>query len=225
MLSIDPTAIVGPEVQLGKDVYIGPYSVIRSKVIIGDGTHIASFVSIGEEAEHSTDKYELNKRDYCGKIIIGSGVIIREFTTINRPVNTQTFVGDNVYVMARVHIPHDCYLEEDSVISNNAIMGGFTKVLKGATLGICAATHQFTTIGQYAMIAANATVVKDIPPLAKFIPNKELDVNTYAIKKWNLPLPGTSFSDIMKLDYYQSLMSDFRSKRDSNRPVYFVKES
>ena len=68
-------------------------------------------------------------------------------------------------------------------------------MLRGANVGICAATHQFTTVGQYAMIAANATVVKDVPPLAKFIPGKELGMNIYAVRKWDLPLHAETLAE------------------------------
>ena len=88
--------------------------------------------------------------------------------------------------MARSHIAHDCYLEEDVVISTNVCLGGWTRVMRGANLGIGSITHQFTTVGAFAIVAANAPLVKDLPPLAKYIPGKPLSINTYAFNKWNL---------------------------------------
>jgi UDP-N-acetylglucosamine acyltransferase len=217
---IHPTAIVHPSAQLGRNVHVGAYSVIHANVTIGDDSYIASHVSIGEEAEHSSDKYELHPRNVCPPIRIGKSVVIREFTTVNRPIKEVTLIADNVYVMARVHVAHDCRVEEWAVLSNNAILAGWTRVLRGANLGICAATHQFTTVGQYAMIAANATVVKDVPPLAKFIPGKELGMNVYAVHKWELPLRSETLAGARPEPFYQELLASWEAARDNRRPVY-----
>src|SRR3989304_1052310 len=104
MLKIDPTAIIGPNILLGKNIYIGPYSVIRGNTSIGDGTYISSHVSIGEPAEHSSDKYELQPSfvpmfSYSGKIFIGNNVVIREFTTVNQPMKDLTKISNNCYIM------------------------------------------------------------------------------------------------------------------------------
>ena len=94
-------------------------------------------------------------------------------------------------------------------------------MLRGANVGICVAAHQFTTIGQYAMIAANATVVKDVPPLAKFIPGKELGMNVYAVRKWNLPLRvGDARRTCRDEPFYQQLLDEWEAVRDPRRPVY-----
>jgi UDP-N-acetylglucosamine acyltransferase len=217
---IHPTAILHPRVRLGCNVRVGAYTVIQGDVTIGDNTCIASHVSIGDEAEHSSDKYELHPRDFCPPIRIGKDVVIREFTTVNRPLKELTWIADGVYIMARVHVAHDCRVEEGAVLSNNAILAGWTKVLRGANLGICAATHQYTTIGHYAMIAANATVVKDVMPLAKFIPGKDLSLNAYAIQKWGLPLRGETLAAVAQEPPYLALLQEWEIARDKHRPAY-----
>ena len=80
--------------------------------------------------------------------------------------------------------------------------------MEKATLGVAATTHQFTTIGSYAMIAGNAMVVKDVPPLAKYIPNKPLSVNLYAAKKWKL---------IVDDNLVNKLNEDWENKRHKER--------
>lgn len=225
MNRIHPTALIDPDVKLGQNVHVGPYTVIRGNVRIGDDVYISSHVSIGEEAEHSTDKYELNPRDVCPPIVIGNNVVVREFTTINRPMKDLTFIADHVYVMARVHVAHDCRVEKGSVLSNNAILGGWTRVLQGANVGICAAVHQFTTIGQYAMIAANATVVKDVPPLAKYIPGKELGLNSYAIHKYDLPLGSDTLRGVSTEAFYLEMLQHWEASRDKRRPIYSLEAS
>lgn len=220
MSRIHPTALIHPSVELGRNVHVGAYSVIHENVTIGDDTYIASHVSIGEEAEHSSDKYELHPRGVCPPIRIGANVVVREFTTVNRPIKDLTLIEDNVYVMARVHVAHDCKVENGAVLSNNAILAGWTRVMRGATVGICVATHQFTTVGQFAMIAANATVVKDVPPLAKFIPGKELGMNVHAVHKWNLPLLSETLSGAREEPFYRQLLDEWEAARDKRRPVY-----
>jgi UDP-N-acetylglucosamine acyltransferase len=217
---IHPTAIIESDVHIGQGVTIGPYSVIRNNVIIGDNSYISPHVVIGEEAEHSTNKYEINQRDYNGQIVIGKKVTIREFTQVCRPLKSITLIDDDAYIMGHCYIAHDCQIGKHVVISNNATLGGWTRVMFGANLGLGAVVHQYTTIGQYAMIAANASVVKDVPPLSKYIPYKELGVNSYAIKKWNLPLDSKSISDMIKSQYYEDLLKDFSSQRNSDRSVY-----
>lgn len=220
MSRIHPTALIHASVELGRNVHVGAYTVIHANVTIGDDTFIASHVSIGEEAEHSSDKYELHPRGVCPPVRIGTNVVIREFVTVNRPIKDVTLIEDDVYIMARVHVGHDCRIGEWAVLSNNAILSGWTRVLRGANIGICVATHQFTTIGQYAMIAANATVVKDVPPLAKFIPGKELGMNSYAVTKWGLPLHSATLAGIREESFYRQLLDEWEAARDARRPVY-----
>lgn len=217
---IHPTAIIHPDTKIGNNVFIGPYTVIADKVSIGDGTHISAHVCIGYEAEHSTNKYELNKRDYNGEIRIGSGVVIREFTMVNRPLKTATVIEDHVYVMGHCYIAHDCQIEEYAILSNSVVLGGWTRVCKGANLGLSTTVHQYSTIGDYAMIAANATIVKDVPPLVKYIPNKELLINVYAIRKWEIPLVGENPSDIIKQDFYVRLFEGWEARRFKERTAY-----
>lgn len=208
---IHPTALIGPQVKLGKDCHIGAYAVIEGKVTIGDHARIAPHVSIGQLAEHSTDKYELEPEYQCkGEIVIGDRVCIREFTTVNMPMATLTYIGNDCYIMARSHISHDCYLEDNVSISTNVCLGGWTRVMERANLGLACLTHQLTTIGAYAMIAANATLVKDVPPLSKFIPGKPLGFHDYAVKKFNLQA-----DDAFLAKLNENWMKQRREGRDS----------
>jgi UDP-N-acetylglucosamine acyltransferase len=217
---IHPTALIHPSVELGRDVHVGAYTVIGENVSVGDDTYISSHVSIGEEAEHSTDKYELHPRGVCPPIRIGKNVVLREFTTVTRPVEEVTLIADDVYVMGRVHIAHDCRIDEGAVLSINVTLSGWTRVMRGANVGVCAATHQFTTIGPYAMIAANAAVVKDVPPLAKYIPGKPLGLNAYAVRRWELPLRAETLAGVREEPFYRRLLAEWEAVRDGRRPAH-----
>lgn len=206
------SAIIDSKVHLGERVRIGPYCVLRGRIQIGNDTVLSSHISIGDEAEHGTERFEFHPApNPTGQIVIGSNVAIREFTTINRPMKTVTFIGDHCYIMARSHVSHDNFLEPGVILSTGACLGGWTKVMIGANIGLNAVTHQFTTIGMHAMVAANATVVKDLPPFSKFIPGKPLGINTHKIEKLNLP----PFS--IAAEPYSSFIMEFLSARDKSR--------
>lgn len=214
-MKIHSTAIVENVQYLSNNIHIGAYAVVRN-CILGDKVHIAEHVVIGGPPEHSTDKYEMNPgKQSGGNIVIGRGTVIREFTTINAPIATQTYIGKNVYIMGRCYIAHDCHIEDDVVLSNGTTLGGWTKVLKAANLGLNATVHQFSTIGQYAMIAANAAVVKDVPPLAKYIPGKPLGVNSYSIKKWELSVCDCGTHPCNEA--YEELYVEWEKKRNPDR--------
>lgn len=214
---IHPTAVIDDTVRIGKNTYIGPYTTIKGNVIIGSNSYIASHVSIGEVAEHSSDKYELDETyDILEKqIIIGDGVVIREFTTVNQPIKEKTVISNNCYLMARVHVSHDNFLEDGVILSTNTCLGGWTRVMKCANIGLGSITHQFTTIGPYAMIAAGAVVVKDVLPLCKYIPGKELGTNVYAIKKYGLPAIDTvAYKELLEM-----LTNDWENCRHKERKI------
>jgi UDP-N-acetylglucosamine acyltransferase len=216
---IHPTAIIAPSVRLGKGVCVGPYSVL-SDCEIGDDCRIGPHVVIGGEAEHSRERWEMRPRDFSGRIAIGCNTIIREFTEICRPVNDMTFVGDDVYIMGHSYIAHDCFVEDEAVLSNGTRLGGFTRVMRATNLGMGVAVRQYSTIGPYSMVAANAPVVKDIPPLAKYIPNKPLAINTYAIHARKLPMACDGFAETLRESYYLDLVAEWDAKRFKDRPTY-----
>jgi len=211
---IHNTAIL-ENVHLGKNVKIGAYSVIKD-CIIGDNTYIAPHVVIGEESEHSTNKYELNPRE-SNWIIIGKDTVIREFTSINKPIKDVTMIGDEVYIMGHSYIAHDCWIEDNAVISNGSLLGGWTRVMTYANLGLGTTCHQYTTIGSYAMIAANATIVKDVMPLCKYIPGKPLEINSYLVNKLKLPIHSENFQ---QEEFFIKLKTEWEEKRNKDRKIY-----
>ena len=177
---IDPTALVHPEAKIGPGVAIGPYSIIGAGVeITGDceiGPHVVlrgpmrmgrenrifQFCSIGDDPQDKKYQGEQESR-----LEIGNGNTIREYCSINRGTlggGGITRIGDNNWIMAYVHIAHDCIIGNDNVFANNTTLAGHVRVQDHVTLGGFTGIHQFCTIGSYSFSAISSVIVKDVPP-------------------------------------------------------------
>lgn len=179
MPEIHPTAIVSKEVVLKEGVVIGPYCIINGpvkidahtrlinhvvidgKVEIGSGCTIYPFTTIGLPPQ------DLKYKGEDTGVRIGSNNIIRESVTIHRASvggDGWTEIGDNNFLMAYVHIAHDCKIGNHVIMANAVTLAGHVKVYDYAFLGGLVAIHQFTRIGAYAMVGGFSGVSQDIPP-------------------------------------------------------------
>ena len=176
---IHPSAIIDPAASLGDGVHVGPYSVIGARVEIGDGTRIGSHVvingatrigrnnriaqfnSLGDDPQ---DKKYNNEHTV---LEIGDNNVIREFCTFNRGTaggGGVTRIGDDNWIMAYVHIAHDCEVGNQVTMANGSTLAGHVSVGDWVTLGAFTVVHQFCAIGAYAFSAMNTVVFKDVPP-------------------------------------------------------------
>lgn len=182
MNNIHPSVIIEGDAKLGKNNTILPNCVIYGPVEIGDDNLIGPNVVIGTPGQDTRNRYYDSSN--C-KIKIGNRNIIREFTAIQKPCYEDiTLIGDDVYLMQSVHIPHDAHLYDKVVVTPMTVLAGLAKVLEGANLAIGCALNQRTTIGQYSIAAAGAVVMKNIKPFSRYIPGKPISVNKYAIDKY-----------------------------------------
>jgi UDP-N-acetylglucosamine acyltransferase len=177
---IDQTAIIHSNADIHKNVSIGPYSVIGENVSIGSGTVIGShvvitgpttigpnnkifhFSSIGEDPQDK--KFNKNKNSY---LEIGANNTIREYVSINRGTSDgggKTIIGNNNWIMAYVHIAHDCIIGNNSTFANNTTLAGHVAIQDFVTLGGFTGVHQFCRIGSYSFSAISSIIVKDVPP-------------------------------------------------------------
>jgi UDP-N-acetylglucosamine acyltransferase len=179
--SIHPTAIISGDVTLGRNNQILAYTVLEGPLDIGDNNIIGPHAVIGTPGQNTREpRYDTTGK----KIRIGNNNIIREFTGIQKPCfGDITELGSNNFLMQSVHVPHDALIEDDVTLTPTVVLAGSTIVLKGAVLGLGVTVHQRSIIGQYSMVAMNATVVKNIKPFSKFIPGKDISVNEYVITK------------------------------------------
>ena len=182
MNTIHPTAIIEGDVQLGDGNEIGPYCVLRGPLSIGDRNQIGPHVAIGTPGQDTRNpRYESSN---C-RIEIGNNNIIREFTAIQKPCYRDiTRLGNNVFLMQSVHIPHDAILEDDVVVTPMVVLAGISRILQGANLGMGCTINQYTVIGQYSIVATGAAAMKNVKPFSRYIPQQPLSLNSYAVKKY-----------------------------------------
>ncbi len=176
---IHPTAVVDPAARIAADVIVGPYSiidadveidagswigphvVIRGTTRIGRDTSIYQFASVGEAPQDK--KYDGEPT----RLEIGAGNTIREYVTINRGTEQGggvTRIGDHNWIMAYVHIAHDCQIGSHTVLANSATLAGHVRINDYVTLGGATLVHQFCRIGDYSFTAYGARINKDVPP-------------------------------------------------------------
>jgi UDP-N-acetylglucosamine acyltransferase len=180
---IHPTAIIGKDVVLGSGNYIGAFSQIVGKTIIGDNNHFEAYCSVGTEPEH---------KDYFGKenmgVYIGNNNRICEFTTISAGCEIRTMLQNNITILRGSYIGHDSIISDDCTISCNALLGGHSFIGKGANIGMGAILHQYSQIGAYAMIGMGAIITKKVKvqSFGMYVgnPAKYIKENDYQKKKF-----------------------------------------
>jgi len=176
---IHPQAIIDPSARLGDGVQVGPYSVIGPDVVIGDGTWIGSHVvltgptSIGRNnkiypfASVGGEPQDKKYRDEPTRLEIGDNNVIREYCTISRGTVQDegiTSIGNDNWIMAYVHIAHDCRVGNHTIFANSASLAGHVSVGDYAILGGFTLVHQFCKIGAHCFTAMNSVISKDVPP-------------------------------------------------------------
>jgi UDP-N-acetylglucosamine acyltransferase len=181
---IHPTAIVHPQAKLANNIKIGAYSVIGKSVELGEGTEIGNhvnitgltkigklnkiyhFSSIGEQPQDM--KYK-NQETF---LEIGDRNTIREFCTLNTGTaegGNKTSIGNDNWIMAYVHIAHDCIVKNNIVIANSATLAGHVEVDDYVVIGGLTAIHQFCKIGQHAITMGGTLLSQDVPPYVRAV--------------------------------------------------------
>ncbi len=178
-MSIHPTSVVSEKAILGKNVIIGPYCCVGAEVVLEDGVFLHSHVVVEGHTHIGKDSVvfpfaSLGKApqslSYQGEITslrIGHNTIIREHATLHRGTakgGGETVIGSHCFLMVGAHVAHDCMLGDHVVLSNHATLGGHVVLGDHVTLGGLTAVHQFTRIGEGAMLGGFSAIEKDIIP-------------------------------------------------------------
>jgi UDP-N-acetylglucosamine acyltransferase len=160
-VEIGPYCIIGRGVKISKGVKLHSHVVIEGDTEIGEGSSIYPFASIGLPPQ------DIRYNNEPTKVIIGRKNTIREYVTIHRASasgDAVTSVGDSNFLMAYVHIAHNCRVGSHVTMANVATLAGHVVVEDHAVIGGLAAAHQHTRIGRYAMVGGLSGIVQDIPP-------------------------------------------------------------
>ncbi len=184
---IHPTAVVGPQVEMGEGNVIGPFCVLQGPVRLGDGNFFSSHVSVGGAAEVHGHLFVPSWREESeeGGVVIGNRNVFKEFITLNTGWQQQTVIGDDGMFMGKMHFGHDAVVHDRVTVSCAALIGGHTVLEDDTTVGLNAALHQKLVIGAGAMIGMQAAVTRDLPPYAISMgaPAKPSRLNTYRLDK------------------------------------------
>lgn len=177
--SIHPTAIVDPAAEIGAGVVIGPYCVVEAGAEIGPGTRLGPHVVvhsgtvlgrdnvIGAGAILGMEPQDLKYKGEPTRLVIGDRNRIGAYTTISRGTPSGrgfTQIGNDNYLMAMVHVGHDCIVGDHVTMTQGAGLSGMVTVEDRAVLGGMAGVHQFVRVGRLAMVGAMSKVTMDVPP-------------------------------------------------------------
>jgi UDP-N-acetylglucosamine acyltransferase len=160
-VSVGAYSIVGEHVEIGDNTRIGPHVVIEGHTRIGQANCIFQFCSLG--AAPQDKKYA----DEPTRLEIGDGNTIREFCTLNCGTVQDagvTRLGNDNWIMAYVHLAHDCQIGDHTIFANNAQLAGHVHVGDYAILGGFTGVHQFVRIGAHCFTAIATVLVHDLPP-------------------------------------------------------------
>lgn len=160
-VSIGAFTIVGADVEIGDDCEIGPHVVIEGPTRIGPRNQIFQFSSIGAAPQDKKFKGER------ATLEIGADNTIREFVTLNRGTADGggfTRIGDRNWIMAYVHMAHDCIVGNDCIFANASSLAGHVRVDDFVILGGFSLVHQFCQIGAHAFTAMGSVINRDVPP-------------------------------------------------------------
>ena len=204
-VEIGPYSIIGPNVQIDSGTKVGPHVVVSGHTSIGKNNQIFQFSSLGAAPQ---DKKYNNEPT---KLEIGDNNTIREFCTFNLGTvqdKGTTVIGNNNWIMAYVHVAHDCHIANNTILANNSSLAGHVDIHDYAILGGFTLIHQFCKVGSHVITAVGSVVFKDIPPYvtAAGYDAKPHGINSEGLKRRGFtPENITTIKRAYKTLYRQSL--------------------
>lgn len=209
-VSVGPFSVIGPDVHIDAGTWVGPHVVINGPARIGKDNRIFQFASVGDIPQDKKFHGETTE------LIIGDRNTIREYCTINRGTQNgqgSTIIGDDNWIMAYVHIAHDCHIGNHTIFSNGATLAGHVEVEDYATLGGFTLVHQFCRIGIHAFCGMGTALNRDLPPYVLASGNL---AEPHGINKIGLKRHGFSAEVIRALHKaYMLLIKSRKRRRDT----------
>ncbi len=211
VIKIHPTAIIDATAELDSSVEVGPYSIIGANVKIDAGTRVAAHVIINGPTAIGKNNHifqysslgeapqDKKYKDEPTLLEIGDNNTIREFCTFNRGTiqdKGTTKIGNDNWIMAYVHIAHDCQIGNHTIFANNSSLAGHVDIDDYAILGGFTLIHQFCKVGSHVITAVGSVVFKDIPP---YVTAAGYDAKPHGINAEGLKRRGFSANSILQI--------------------------
>ncbi len=165
---VSASAFVGPGVELGVGVSVGPFAVLVGPTRIGDhvrigpGTHVGGAPEIASVRQNDAGDGDLDHHE----VRIGSHSVLRDHVVVHHGSVRPTTIGAGCQVFSRVYVAHDVHVGDGATLSAGVSLGGHVTVRAGANLGLNASVHQRRVVGGLAMVGMGTPVVRDVPPFA-----------------------------------------------------------
>ena len=238
---IHKTAIISKTSKIGNNVEIGSYSIIGPNVKIENNTKIHSHVNIvgntsigsGNEifpfTSLGTPPQDLKYKGEKNSLVIGDNNKFREYVNIN-PGTEQgggiTKIGNNNLFMVYCHVAHDCKISNNIVLANNVQVGGHVNIQDNAIIGGSCAIHQFSRIGESAMIGGMTGVLSDVIPYGLSLGNRNnlvglnlIGLRRSKISNANIKVLQEAYNIIFKSDNFRSNIDNLNLEIKSNEYV------
>lgn len=204
-VSVGAYSIIGPNVVIGAETVVGPHCVIDGHTQIGIANHFYRFCSVGGMPQD---------KKYAGeptRLEMGDRNMVREYVTINTGTIQDvgvTRLGSDNWVMAYVHVAHDCQVGSHTILANGVQMGGHVHIGDWAIVGGLAAVHQFGKVGAHSMTGGQSALHMDIPPyvMGSGNPCVPVGINVEGLKRRGFSAESISaLRDAYKLIYRRGL--------------------
>ena len=219
-VEIGPYSIIGPDVKISRNTKIHSHVNIVGNTIIGSGNEIFPFASIGTPPQDLKYKGEKNS------LIIGDNNKFREYVNIN-PGTEQgggiTKIGSNNLLMVYCHVAHDCNLSNNIVLANNVQVGGHVFIQDNAIIGGSCAIHQFSRIGESAMIGGMTGVLSDVIPYGLSLGNRNnlvglnlIGLRRAKISNDDIKIMQNAYNLIFETENFRSNIDNLNSEIKNN---------
>ena len=232
MSLIHPNSFISKEVQLGKNVKIGPFCYLNGNIKIDDDTELKSHVAIAGKtfigknnifypfSNIGCDPQDLKFKGENSELIIGDNNIIRENVTISKGTldgGMSTIIQNNNLFMTGVHIAHDCKIGNENIFVNQVTLGGHINIMNNVVVGGLSAIIQFVTIGSYSMIGGMSGIDKNVLPFSLAIGNraKLRGLNLVGIRRKNFDKSEIARINDIHDQYLKGIDLDRNNKVDS----------
>ena len=229
-VEIGAYSIIGPDVKIGKNTKIHSHVNIVGNTSIGSGNEIFPFCSIGTPPQDLKYKGEKNS------LVIGDNNKFREYVNIN-PGTEQgggiTKIGNNNLFMVYCHIAHDCNISNNIVLANNVQVGGHVFIQDNAIVGGSCAIHQFSRIGESAMVGGMTGVLSDVIPFGLSLGNRNslaglnlIGLRRAKISNDNIKIIQKAYDGIFNSENFRSnidnLSSEIKKNEFVNKIINFI---